>query len=78
MPWTVTTPLPDKLNGYPVERSERHRNCATILCKLRDDEFVVATWWPELKDAWQWGHYSTTRATADDDFKSVAHRNALR
>lgn len=78
MPWTNTTPLPTHLNGYPVEKSETHRHCTTVLCKLRDDEFVVATWWPELKDAWQWGHYSNHRAAAETDFTEVARRNALR
>lgn len=71
---------PEKLNGYPVIQSEVFAQCITVMM-LRDDPrqpFVVATWWPELKTTWSWGHYSSSRKQADRDFFDVSRRNLRR
>lgn len=80
----TATVLPQVLNGYPVVRTERHANCVTVMVR-KDDEFVVATWWPELKTTWMWGHYfrflgdeATAKNKAAAEFNDVAERNARR
>ena len=57
-PWN--TKIPETLNGYPVVAYIEHENCATVMMDRSEGELtdlIVATWWPELGDRWQWGHY---------------------
>lgn len=91
---TTQMTAPAKLNGHPVIKSTVHTNCVTVMVAktgvwsepLKIDEFVVATWWPELKSGWSWGHYFPThfttevetRALADADFAETEKRNAER
>lgn len=70
---------PKVLNGYPVYHREDHRNgYFTIMVQKGEDEFVVATWWSDLKTQWMWGHYSFSHADAVEDFKEAAARNSKR
>jgi len=48
--------IPTELNSYPVIQSDTHAKCATVMMQKPHGEYVVATWWPELKTTWQWGH----------------------
>lgn len=86
----LISPIPEKLNGYPVIRSTRHRNVATVMMARptseKPEEFIVATWFPEIKEGWVWGHYFHThrrsveecRAEADAAFLEVEKRNEAR
>lgn len=72
--------VPRELNGKPVIHAEPHKNCATVLVE-NNGEFIVATYWPELKNSWSWGHYfcgadAFKEATAD--FDKTAKRNSTR
>jgi hypothetical protein len=72
---------PVKLNGYPVIQSAIHSNGYVSVMVKREDEFmpyVVATWWPELKKSWSWGHYHYDHAEALESFNEVQERNAKR
>lgn len=72
---------PEKLNGYPVIASSIHSNgYVTVMVERKGDymPFVVATWYPELKSSWLWGHYSDNRADADKDFQEAQTRNTNR
>lgn len=75
---------PTKLNGYPVIESAIHANCVTVMVQ-KESEYVVATWWPELKSCWSWGHYVAFQASpglarkeADAQFTAAKERNASR
>lgn len=73
---------PITLNGHKVIRSAIHKNCVTVMVD-KGDELIVATWWPELKHCWSWGHYFPSRVAtyytdAIKDFNETAARNALR
>lgn len=61
--------LPTTLNGYPVKAVTISDNRDTALVLVhRGDRFqpwVVAHWWPELADRWEWGHYFDSAAEAD-------------
>lgn len=83
MPAIMDTPK--TLNGFPVVRVEQHKNVATVMVD-KGYEFVVATWWPDLKTTWMWGHYhlvrngdvEAARQEARADFNETATRNADR
>jgi len=64
---------PKELNGYPVIRVEQHTDCATVMVD-KPGEYVVATWWPELKTCWMWGHYFPVREVGDD---RIAFKDAM-
>lgn len=72
---------PKRLNGYPVERYEQHPNCFTVQVRKPDREIVIATWWPELKTTWMWGHYihwgsdEQNAARAEQIWSEVTARN---
>lgn len=72
---------PATLNGYPVIHHHSHANCATVLVDRGEEErgprFVVATWWPELKTSWSWGHY-VDEAGKNRTMVEVRSRNMMR
>lgn len=59
--------MPATLNGYPVKATARLRERALVIVHrgTAHDPWVVASWWPELGDAWMWGHYCTSWEEAD-------------
>lgn len=87
----MTIQAPKTLNGYPVIRTESHRNCATVLVDA-PGKYIVATWSPETGNGWIWGHYFhvdgpdkqgaksevETFKKALSDFADTAYRNATR
>lgn len=76
---------PKELNGFPVVRVEQHKNCSTVMIG-KPGEYVVATWWPDLKTTWMWGHYfmirmgdvETAYRDATKDFNTTASFNTTR
>lgn len=70
------------LNGYPVIAFDRHsRDYHTVMVDrghLQPQRYVVATWWPALGDAWQWGHYCDDMAQANETMFAVSARNHSR
>lgn len=68
---------PQVLNGYRVVLYEQHSGCATVLVD-KGDEWVVATWWPELGETWCWGHYVDSLLPALNEFRAVCARNERR
>jgi len=69
---------PTKLNGYPVIKYTAHSNGYVTVMVERDDDhmrYVVASWYPELKRGWIWGHYSATLEEAYQDYSEVEKRN---
>lgn len=71
---------PTKLNGYPVVKANIHPSCVTVMVHRADDPipFVVATWWPDLKTQWMWGHYASDADEAASAFEGASSRNATR
>ncbi len=72
--------IPKVLNGYEVIQSAKHTNCATVMM-TGDEKVVVATWWPELKSTWSWGHYFHGERMVSEavvSFAEVSQRNARR
>lgn len=87
----LISPIPTELNGYPVIRSERHRNTATVMMAKptseNPTEYIVATWFPELNQKWVWGHYflvgrgdsiQEAKKLADECFFEIRKRNEAR
>lgn len=72
--------FPTHLNGYPVIRARNHMNVVTVMVFREEhfDPYVVATWWPELKTTWMWGHYHANEHEAHESFERVAARNSDR
>lgn len=76
-----TTAPPERLNGNLVVKRLAHEACVTVMVNLRDNPttpYVVATWWPDLKTSWMWGHYCADIREADLTFDVVAKRNETR
>lgn len=79
---TAIMDTPKTLNGFPVVRVEQHKNVSTVMVG-KPGEYVVATWWPDLKSTWMWGHYHIVRngdveaayRAATEDFNETATRN---
>lgn len=77
----TTSPVPTTLNGFPVKMVRLHLNgYATVMVEREGsiDPYVVATWWPELKDTWSWGHYERNLDEANDKFDLISARNCNR
>jgi hypothetical protein len=77
----IMTFEPTELNGYPVIRFAEHKNCVTVMVRREQNPaipYVVATWWPELKSTWSWGHYCYNSVEADAEFKAAKARNEKR
>lgn len=71
--------LPRELNGYPVIGCVEHSNkYCSVLVKRADNDYVVATWWPELKETWSWGHYESSYEDASRTYEDVKRRNRMR
>lgn len=71
---------PSTLNGYPVERFIPHDNCASVMVRRGPNDFVLATWWPDLGETWMWGHYlpGASRIEREAEWIELQDRNATR
>lgn len=66
---------PQTLNGFPVKAVRWIDATRCTVCVLREghrDNWIVAQWWPELGDTWQWGHYGNSWEWADDLASKIA------
>ena len=74
--------VPKTLNGYPVVLATISMKCVTVMVdrseKYAEQPFVVATWWPGLKETWSWGHYCDSRKEAERVFQDVLEMNETR
>jgi hypothetical protein len=73
--------VPKALNGYPVAMATPHENGFVTVLVIRQNApmpYVVATWWPNLKTTWMWGHYNSSPETAMDEFLTVSQFNEKR
>lgn len=63
------TMIPQTLNGYPVKAFTIHPQgdrALVLVCRPQAFQpWVAATWWPELGETWQWGHYFDSWEEAD-------------
>ena len=71
------TDLPETLNGYPVldiapRQSKPGMFAIVVERPHRLHPFVVATWWSDLGDRWEWGTYCATYAEAVTEFEARA------
>lgn len=77
---TSAAQIPQTLNGYPVKAlSISNTGDMALVLVYRDNCFqpwVAATWWPELGDRWEWGHYFDSYQEADDFRASWIRRYA--
>lgn len=73
--------IPKVLNGYEVIRFVKHDNDYASIMVYRPKNYmpyVIATWWPELKSGWMWGHYENESTAAYAVFEQVCDRNSKR
>lgn len=73
----MNLPLPPtSLNGLPVKAIRWISDTRGVVI-IHDrnnthDPWIVAQWWPELGDTWQWGHYGNSWQWADDLASKIA------
>lgn len=72
--------IPKVLNGNEVIRFVKHDSGYSTIMVRRDGymPYVIATWWPELKSSWMWGHYENNIKDAYAVFEHVCDRNSSR
>lgn len=70
------TQAPLTLNGHPVVAHVVHPNgYFTVMVHQGGKAYCVATWWPDLKTSWCWGHYHHDYNEAFEDFYETSINN---